>query len=501
MKITLISPYRLIRAFGLRTLSSCLKRDGHDVQMVFLKKHFKDRYADNLLKEVVELSRGSDLIGLSLMTNYFDNSIQITQALKSSLKVPVLWGGIHPTVRPEECLDYADIICLSEGEGALTELCSRIEAGGDFYDVRNLWFKKDGNIIKNKLRPLIQDLDSIPFADYDCEGHYIEHADRIIKMDRNLLGKHMRGVYPTMTTRGCPFGCTYCCNNTFNRLHAGERPVRKRSIDNIIEELKVARDKIPFTSRIYIEDDCFLVNSESEIKEFCERYKKEINLPLCIWGAAPSNVSKEKLKYLVDAGLKLIKMGIQSGSEGTKRIYKRRHSNEMVEKACRTINEFKDEIELIKYDIILDNPWEDDENLIETFIFLSRLPAPYHISLFSLTFYPGTELYDRAKREGLIKDDLNDVYRKFYNGCRKTYINNLFFLLGEYTDRGEMLSPKIVRMLTDKNMRALRISHLVYVFLKFISMTKQLKIKVYEKVKPAGKLGLGRNLRIASKEA
>ena len=86
-------------------------------------------------------------------------------------------------------------------------------------------------------------------------------------------------------------------------------------------------------------------------------------------------------------------MGIQSGSERTKGIYHRRHSNEQILKSARIISEFNDDVDEIMYDIILDNPWEADAELAETLMFLTSLPVPYTLNLFSLSFYPATELY------------------------------------------------------------------------------------------------------------
>jgi len=115
MRVTLISPYTDIHAYGIRTLSACLKREeGCDVQVIFLPRVFRRKYKDKTLNEIVKMSGRSDLIGISLMTNFFNNTTQITQHLKENLSIPIVWGGIHPTVRPDECLDYADMICLDD---------------------------------------------------------------------------------------------------------------------------------------------------------------------------------------------------------------------------------------------------------------------------------------------------------------------------------------------------------------------------------------------------
>ena len=469
MKITLISPTSDIQAFGIRTLSSCLKQKGYEVQLIFLPRQFTNPYEEKTLNELVELSRDSHLIGISLMTNFFDNVVQITKRLKEDLNAPILWGGIHPTIRPEECLNYVDMVCVGEGEKTLLELADKIKDKKDFYDIQGMWFNNK-EIIKNKLRPLIQDLDSLPFPDYDNKTHYILDKESICKMDDSLLHKYLRETYITMPTRGCPFQCTYCCNNVFHKIYPNQNLLRRRSIDNIINELMEIKDRFPFIKYIKFDDDAFFIYSVEQIKEFSEKYKNKIGLPLLIAELSPLTFSEEKFSLLVDGGLKDIRMGIQSGSENTKKLYKRNYSNQQIENVIKIINKFKDKINPPSYDIILDNPLETDENLIETLMFLTKLPTPFGLGIFSLTFYPETELYEIAKRKGIIKNDLEDVYRKYYHSCKKTYLNKLFFLLNDYVRGGGRISTKVMFLLTNKKLRKLKISWLLYSILKIGSI-------------------------------
>lgn len=468
MKITLISPYPDVEAFGIRTISACLKQEGHDVQCLFLPRDFRERYETRTLNEIVELSNQSQLIGISLMTNYFENAVQITQKLKEHCDIPILWGGVHPTIRPDECLNHADVVCVGEGEETVVELSRKMENGQHYRDVRNIWFKDGDNMITNPVRPLTQHLDQIPFPDYDHGTHYILDDARIQKMDIDLLSRYLGTTYMSMPTRGCPFGCAYCCNNTFNKMYPNQKRLRKRSVSNIIEELTRVKELLPFIESIKFDDDAFLSLSITEIQEFSEAYRKNVSLPLAITGATPSTLNREKLSLLVDAGLSIIRMGIQTGSERTKKLYNRRQTNQQVEKAARIINEFKDRIRPPQYDIILDNPWETEQDLIETLMFLSKLPTPYRLCHFSLSFYPGTELYSKAKQDGIITDDLEDVYRKHYNNCNTTYWNNLFFLLDNYASNGVGIPPKIMFLLTNHTMRKLNLHWLVYLLLKIL---------------------------------
>jgi len=466
MKLILISPFMGIQAFGIRTMSGCLKKAGHDVRVIFLRKNFWEKFEPGVLDELAELSRGADLIGISLMTNYFDNAVEITKRLKESLSIPILWGGIHPTIRPDECLEHADMICLGEGEEALVELANKMHEGKDCHDLQGIWLKDKGRIIRNKLRPLIQDLDSLPFPEYDYGNHYMFSDGHLKKMDANLLKIGLESTYFTMATRGCCFGCAYCCNNTLNAMYPNQKPDRKRNVNNVIRELALAKSKWSFLTSVFLEDDNFLMYSQEEIREFSENYKKNIGLPLAVGGINPLTLTREKLSLLVDAGLATMRMGIQTGCERTKKLYKRNYSNEQVEKAAKIINEFKDKVRRPRYDIILDNPWETEEDLVETLMFLSKLPVPYMLLVYSLVFYPETELYRKAKKEGMISDELNCVYQKSLYGCKNTYLNSLFDLLNQYASFRGMISPRTMFLLTNKKLRQLKFSRLLFVILK-----------------------------------
>lgn len=465
MKIALISPYTNIKAYSIRTLSSSLKQHGHEVKLMFLPSLFAKSYDVETLNQTVELTKHADLIGISVMTNFFDNVVQLTNTLKDSARIPILWGGIHPTIRPEESLNYANMICIGEAEETIVELAEKMDNNHDYHDVIGMWFKHSGGVKKNPIRPLIKNLDSIALPDYDYKSHYILSDGMIRKMTLDLMEQHMGSIYMTLPTRGCPFSCAYCCNSFFNQLYPSHRLLRKRSNQNVIKELVKAKQTLPFIRMIKFDDDGFFVKSLEDIKSFCESYKKHVNMPLDITGAAPSTLTHEKLVSLIDAGLVNVRMGIQSGSASVKNLYQRRDSNEKVEAAVRLIHEFIGKIQMPQYDIILDNPWEKDENLIETLMFLVKLPTPYKLSLFSLNLYPGTELYDKAKQDNLINDDLNDIYRKHYHECSPHYLNKLFFLLNDYATNNLQISHRMMAILTNSLLRALHLNWALYYLL------------------------------------
>ena len=149
-------------------------------------------------------------------------------------------------------------------------------------------------------------------------------------MDLNDVASY-GGIYMTQPTRGCPFACTFCVNNTTLKMYPHQKPIRKRSIDHLIKELLEVKAKFPFVEKIKFDDDAFFITPLEDMKYFGKQYKEKIKLPLQITGATPSTLTRDKLAVLVDAGLSEIRMGIQTAGERTKILYKRPHTNEQVE--------------------------------------------------------------------------------------------------------------------------------------------------------------------------
>jgi len=444
MKVTLISPYLDVIALGIRGISSFLKKHGYQCELIFLPDHeallrdqpqFERAYPQSLVDDVVEACSESQIVGVSVMSNYFDRSVQLSEAIRRNLGIPVIWGGIHPTVLPEDSLNHCDIVCVGEGEYPMLNLVRAMEQKRDYWQVRGLWFKKDGKVIKNALEPLILDLDSLPFQDFDYRDHYTVTKDgmHLVRMDyakqKELFVNGLRlgkGLcfYQTMTTRGCPHACSYCCNWAFRKLFPGQKVLRRRSTENVMQELEQVKEKMSYIELIAFSDDSLTAVPGNELREFCEEYKKRIGLPFfCL--VSPPTVTEEKVEYLVDAGMHCIEMGIQSGSERTNRLYNRAITNEQVLKAARILNRYADRIFPPIYDVILDNPYETREDVLKTIRLLLELPRPYVIQFFSLTFYPGTVLWEKGKQDGLITDEVNMVYRKYYHAFEKSYLNFL----------------------------------------------------------------------------
>jgi len=170
---------------------------------------------------------------------------------------------------------------------ALAELMQKMSGGGDYADTKNFWCKKGGEVIRNPVEYLVEDLDSIPFPDYSFEDHYIpdEGMNRLIRMDLSLVEKQAhrevdlggRIGYGTSFSRGCQYHFTFC--HTFKGIYREKKYVRIRSIQNLIAELEAAKERFNFIGAIVLFDYNLFFQPLHIIREFSERCREKINLP------------------------------------------------------------------------------------------------------------------------------------------------------------------------------------------------------------------------------
>jgi radical SAM superfamily enzyme YgiQ (UPF0313 family) len=397
----------------------------------YMPQPHRQNYPPAVLDQVCAMCADVDLVGIGVMSNFFGRARALTEMIHDRLSLPVIWGGIHPTVKPDECLAWADFVCVGEGEEATVELVNRLAAGLDCTSIPNIWVKDEaGQIIANPVRPLDQSLDDLPLADYELSKQSILHRDRLVPLTPALLAHYLinyfagepRVAYMTIMTRGCPYECTYCCASALAQIYPNWRRIRRRSPDHVIAEINAARQLVPALETIMFLDDTFLAMSTDELGRFGEMYREEVGLPFFIL-VTPRSVTEEKLQHLVQAGLQDVEMGIQTGSRSEQTLFRRPEDNRQILMGAQRLRQFQRWIPRPRYDVISDNPYATRADRLETLRLLFRLPRPSQFYLFSLTFYPGTELYKRAKADGLIHDDEQEVYRKNYNQLEPTYYN------------------------------------------------------------------------------
>ncbi|MBW1956041.1 MAG: B12-binding domain-containing radical SAM protein [Deltaproteobacteria bacterium] len=378
--------------FGIAYLSAVLKNAGHRTDLLlyppldlymnlpFFRKHIEKRLMDQAR------AFRPDLIAFSATTYAYKTVKKMAARLKQALNAPHVVGGIHPTALPEYVLTTADfdVACLGEGEGALLDLVGRMDAGADITGIENLYIKRGGVVFRNPVRPLIQDLDSLPFPDYDIFAPF----------------GVITGDYAITTSRGCPYSCTYCCNHFYKGLYKGKgRYVRRRSVDNVIEELKINRKRFGF-ERVYFWDDVFC-RDIPWLEEFSEKYRKAIGLPFhCL--SRPETLTAETVGLIKAAGCSHVNIGIESGNEHIRKHVLNRHmSDEQIIRAAELVKRHGIKLNVFN---MFGIPEEGPSEMWDT-IRLNEKISPDGTFGFLLEPFPGTKILDYAKEKKMVTPD------------------------------------------------------------------------------------------------
>lgn len=374
---------------AIQILSAVLKREGHETFLI----HINDKYAfpnDKLIiaKEVQKIN--PDLIGFTGTSFDFPRINEICKAIKKTYNCPIILGGIHATIKPDDLQNSNfDAFCIGEGEKPFLELVKRMENKSGYLDVGSFWFKDNGNIIKNNTMDIIEDLNELPFNDWEV-------------MDtRNLLLKRYKRL-SIMISRGCPFQCSFCINQIFKKIKGLKNYTRFRNVDNAIAELKYLADKFDIEI-FHFDDDMFLANKQW-LSSFTERYREEIYSKYAIKytiEARADTVTEDNIKLLKDSGCYEIRLGVETGDEHLRNgLLNKNLSDDNIIKTFDLCN---------KYDLkpsaffMFGIPRESEASMAKTIEMIARI-KPY---LVRPTFYVpiyGTPLYEYCRDNNLMKE-------------------------------------------------------------------------------------------------
>jgi len=406
--------YRGQEYMSIEYLSSVLKKAGHQTDLIF-DYGFDDTYIYEIpfLKKIKRYGKWlkkianfkPDLIAFSCLTNLYPFVKETAALIKKHFPIPIIVGGIHPTSLPEYVLsdESIDMVCIGEGEEALLELVNKMEIGEDLYNIRNLWFKVDGGIVKNPIRPLIADLDTIPFP------------------DRGLFDKYgcIAGTIKAITGRGCPFQCTFCYSHSLFNLYKNnsEKFTRRRSVGNVLEELLECKKRYRVND-FYFFDDTFTINLPW-LKDFSKAYKEKIATPFscCV---RPGTINEEMVRVLKEAGLRMVFFGVDSGNDFVRKKIMRRN----IEKS-----QIIDDAKLLKkYNIIIwssvifGSPGETMEQMRESFDLVREIGSDC-ISTFLMYPFPNTDIADYAIQNNFLsRDDYENIKNGESSYHKDTYI-------------------------------------------------------------------------------
>lgn len=408
--VTTKEPHIAFGQVGLEIMAALLKQEGHKV-IGLCDSTFDSspRITANEQKNLQILRDfDPDFVGFGVLTHRYQWNLKFARLIKNTLPdTKVIFGGSHPTAVPEvvskeKCVDY---ICVGEGEGAILDLVKEPER------------KNIPNIYPNPLRPLIQDLDSLPFAD---KSIWLGTA----------VNKDTFQTWLCLTSRGCPYSCCFCFNAALLDIYKNlGRYVRYRSVENVIQELVLAKQNYPVRFVMFM-DDNFTLRSEW-LNQFTENYRKRINLPYAC-NTHPLAMDNKRVKWLKDSGCRIVMLGLQSGSEYVRNsIGGRSETNTQIKKVARICHKHKLSF---SFDHLFGLPEADTPEFLKETALLHNETRPFTINTYRLYLLPQTPV---LKLLDLPEESMHKIEQGTYQEATiravrdPNYINyrNLFVLL------------------------------------------------------------------------
>jgi radical SAM superfamily enzyme YgiQ (UPF0313 family) len=381
----------LTQPLGIATLSAVLHLAGHQAEVAAL--------GDKARQEALLSEFKPDMLCLSLITGQHTLFIERARQIKAAHPhLLVLAGGPHATFYPE-CIEEPciDAICRGEGDIALPALVDAMAQSGALPEnLANWWIKRpDGSISCNDVAPLVDNLDRLPYP------------------DRCIFDRARPGAQPVtafvMTSRGCPFNCSYCFNHAYRELYRGRGGIcRRRSVAHVVAEIEQLRQCYPLQMVVF-QDDTFNLD-KNWMREFAGRFAGEIGLPFHCHLRADL-LDAETAELLRQAGCLSVKLGLESGREEVRNgILQRGMTLEQFENACALLRKFG-----IRFatENILGVPGTTLDDDLFTYS-INRRVRPQHSFASLMQVYPRTGIAAYALRHRFATSPVTDFPATFY---------------------------------------------------------------------------------------
>jgi len=404
MKVALVAPpWEIMKnsypPLGLGYVAAALVGKGHEVK-IFDYGLDPEAQVPDMVEEVLDW--GPQMIGITTWTHLYDVCCALSEEFKGRRpEVPIVMGGPHVTIFPQETLEEVpsvDFTIFGEGEDTIVELARAFENQGDYESITGLAWRNGKKVVKNPMRGINRDLDRYPFPDRD-----------LLEIDKYPLRADNGERMTTMiTSRGCPYGCTYCFKGLFGRRYL------MTSIDRVLEEIRLIQQKYDIHN-IYFVDDLFVVKRD-RLRQFCEELKRQ-NVKIkwqCL--VRVDRLDEDDYRKMAEAGCYEVHYGIETADPLIMEMVDKQTTPDQVRKAVTWAHNAA--IRTKGY-FMVGLPGDTEETIHETIEFAASLPLD--LAMFSLTTpFPGTKLWTEIQDrfEGM---DRRDLFKRasYYYGSRE----------------------------------------------------------------------------------
>ncbi len=395
---------------GLLAMATYLDREGYEVELI-------DATIDNLsLDALVDIIKNKkpEVVGISAMSVNISQTFKLAEALKKiNPEIKIIVGGVHPTIAPEHTVknEFVDFVVMGEGELTTIDLLKALENDeSDFSSILGLAYKKDGEIIVNPKRPLIENIDKLPIPLY-----------HLLDIDKYKSPYAKKAPFISMVrSRGCPYNCTFCGNpKMFGRTFRCQTPARTiKEIDYLVKAFKIKEISFKDTE----------LTLDLNLEKLCDLLiEKNYDL---IWtcNGRVNNLTENLLRKMKKAGCCSITFGIESGNQEILNRLKKQITLSQVREAVKMAKAAG--LQIVT-NFMIGNPHDTKETIEETINFAVELDTDYAYFGFTTPF-PGTELREEAELNHWILDDSLEAIR--YDDCMMNATNLPIEELKKYLD-------------------------------------------------------------------
>lgn len=388
---------------GILYLGSFIDKHGYKIKLLDTRIYSEEAFLKKLQHEI----KDAILVGFSVMTPCIGNAITHSKLIKNlNSKIKIVWGGIHPTLYPEATInnEFIDFVITNEGEIGLLALVRYLLDGNlNLTDIPGLFFKQNGKIIKNKIEitPELADFIEVNYKLLEIEKY----------IQRMISPGQIRRQIELITSRGCPYRCSFCINVIVNRGRWRAQPVRLilKNLDNLIGEYKI--------QHFFIMDEDFFYDHQRTKNLLAQLSQRRITWEAnCRADYINNNyIDDDLLNSLKSSGCIKLRLGLESGSQRILNILKKDITISQSINAVKKLTQYKITPSL---SFMMGIPTEKIEDILSTTELIRKL---YKINqkidiIGPLIFrpYPGSELFEFCRKKGLAVPERLDEWSDFY---------------------------------------------------------------------------------------